>query len=1247
MVTKDRRDQRSRVVRTPKEKLRGEVTSCASGQSKGKVILRACGSQSSPVSDVTLPDCRKTPDVDQPGQGNYKATTRYTPIENAFLYEFTRKLQTRKGVILWDLVYNKWEEQAAKVDGGVSPRTISSLKCHQKWLAKQGIVRKRNVDADSEERTADPKKGTPVPTAGGYRSIEESDGESDSSVYRSSDEVDVDSEDGISGVSSGDESETKSAPDPIMEEFFREYHRSWKTDIRSSARRPKHLRPDQLELAEEFVRAAVEQKGTLRGVTTALYAVSKVYAGLDGSKPAGGKSAKEWFKENRSKLSLLRRESSWIVQELTRRRLRLKPTVRQRIIICKLRKRTQLKTNELRRRLIGLRERIMNINSAIRVRSNAISRRRLRTVVKPSRVLSEPTGVSKVAASECRSYWANIVGKRRPCRTNGRVFQQWSSDVGDKVRGIRDELDWNESWLAQTKITKSWTAAGPDGVKAFWWKTIPSARNFLNGWCKRVVDGCEEVPKWLCKGRVVLIPKGNNLSGPENQRPIACLNTALKLLNGMIARVLRARFEAVLPPEQRALRRGDWGVTHARLLDAAVIGDHISGKTNTLSMAWIDFSKAFDSIPHEYLKWCLNKIGAPKGAVKAYTTFLKRLKIQYEVTGVSGVERSRPLLVKCGVPQGDTLSPLMFCLAIAPISHCLRTEFRGYEKRCGTEVGNRTSHIYYVDDLKLYSSSPKELTAMIRKVRDTSRRINLELNAKKCATVHMMGGTIRAPKTPDDIPQLLSQETYKYLGIEQCGMDCRDEALRRAETQVVEKARRLFHSELDLNKKIKTYNGAIVPGVTFIVGNLLSGKGKSAGVAAWGKRLDLKVRSELNKAKVRFRTCSKDRVYLPQSSLGLGLRSIADAAEDALVYTYAYVACKDDLIPQYDLFTSMSERSKRSIVSDFKYIAKKYGFTAERELSGNGIPKVAFEGTLYEHPTKLARALTKYLKDKRVAKYLESWTKKPASSAVVRDDSVSMPYSSLWLQKGLVGAKTVRNIFALQESQLFSRGHISRCRGCRLCNAERETGQHIVSVCPQFRSTLMLERHNSVARNLLYWICTRYKLPFPHYTQDVPPEIESEEKNVVVWWDRYISTRNKLKHYRPDIVLYLKKQKAIYVIEVAVSWYTRANFMNKQKYAKYATNSCLDFDHPLPYPPGRSLALELERMYGATIKVLPIVIGCGGEVTDACIGNLRNLPGITETQVVGLLERLQRSCVIGTDRIIRAHLAAAEPDSEN
>jgi len=72
-------------------------------------------------------------------------------------------------------------------------------------------------------------------------------------------------------------------------------------------------------------------------------------------------------------------------------------------------------------------------------------------------------------------------------------------------------------------------------------------------------------------------------------------------------------------------------------------------------------------------------------------------------TLTSGGKHLANINIKRRIFQGDALSPLLFCVAINPLSYILRDVKQGYTLKTGHKINN----ILYVDDLKLYAKNEK------------------------------------------------------------------------------------------------------------------------------------------------------------------------------------------------------------------------------------------------------------------------------------------------------------------------------------------------------------------------------------------------------------------------------------------------------------------------------------------------------------------------------------------------------------
>ena len=73
------------------------------------------------------------------------------------------------------------------------------------------------------------------------------------------------------------------------------------------------------------------------------------------------------------------------------------------------------------------------------------------------------------------------------------------------------------------------------------------------------------------------------------------------------------------------------------------------------------------------------------------------------------------------------LSPLLFCLALAPLSSQL------YESSYGYEIyDQKITHLFYMDDLKTYKRDDEHKTGLLKIVKTFSEDIQMECGLDKC-----------------------------------------------------------------------------------------------------------------------------------------------------------------------------------------------------------------------------------------------------------------------------------------------------------------------------------------------------------------------------------------------------------------------------------------------------------------------------------------------------------------------------------
>jgi hypothetical protein len=125
--------------------------------------------------------------------------------------------------------------------------------------------------------------------------------------------------------------------------------------------------------------------------------------------------------------------------------------------------------------------------------------------------------------------------------------------------------------------------------------------------------------------------------------------------------------------------------------------------------------------------------------------------------------------IQCGIFQGDSLSPLLFCICLIPLMEQLNRLNTGYKEHT---TKTKISHLLYTDDLKLIAKSEEELQKQIQTVKTFSDDIHTDFGLEKCAKITFKKGKlIHSQNLMIDINREMQEleqgKMYKYLGIEE------------------------------------------------------------------------------------------------------------------------------------------------------------------------------------------------------------------------------------------------------------------------------------------------------------------------------------------------------------------------------------------------------------------------------------------------------------------------------------------------
>ena len=171
------------------------------------------------------------------------------------------------------------------------------------------------------------------------------------------------------------------------------------------------------------------------------------------------------------------------------------------------------------------------------------------------------------------------------------------------------------------KKIPNWKASGWDGVQGFWIKRLDTMHGRIASQLNEILNGRARPPEWMTYGRTVSCQKDpTNGIAVHNFRPISCLPLIWKLTTGILAGNMYEYLERerILPEEQKGYRKGRHGTKDQLLIDKTILKDWRKTHTN-LAMAWIDYWKAYDMVPHSWIIECLEMFGIDENVKKFLT----------------------------------------------------------------------------------------------------------------------------------------------------------------------------------------------------------------------------------------------------------------------------------------------------------------------------------------------------------------------------------------------------------------------------------------------------------------------------------------------------------------------------------------------------------------------------------------------------------------------------------------------------
>ena len=159
----------------------------------------------------------------------------------------------------------------------------------------------------------------------------------------------------------------------------------------------------------------------------------------------------------------------------------------------------------------------------------------------------------------------------------------------------------------------------------------------------------------------------------------------------------------------------------------------------------------------------------PENIILAIEQLISSWKTELNIPTVDGNIKIGDVIYEKGVPQGDYLSVTLFILSLNPLSYLLNTRTKGIKKGLGSAWQLSLSHLFFVDDLKLFSSSIEENKVQLAIVTELSRDIGMSYGEDKCGYICIEHGKRKSQGKSIvinrvNIKELEEGESYHYLG---------------------------------------------------------------------------------------------------------------------------------------------------------------------------------------------------------------------------------------------------------------------------------------------------------------------------------------------------------------------------------------------------------------------------------------------------------------------------------------------------
>lgn len=417
-----------------------------------------------------------------------------------------------------------------------------------------------------------------------------------------------------------------------------------------------------------------------------------------------------------------------------------------------------------------------------------------------------------------RDFWASIW--ENPVEHNKNA--EWYTRMAEA--NVTPDMEFDnitiDTFLQVLERTHNWKTPGSDNLHNYWYKKFTVTHTHILRHFNYFIKSPYTMPAYITQGVTYMLPKDTtDMQNPAKYRPITCLQTIYKILTACISKNIYTHLDKnnILAEQQKGCRKNCQGCKEQLTIDAVVMNNTARKKSNIYTM-FIDYRKAFDSVPHSWLLQVLYYYRIHPTIITFLQVSMQNWQTRLRINQGADSISTDPIRIETGIFQGDALSPLWFCLALNPLSELLNKSNEGY-KLDNDRTQDTLSHLLYMDDIKLNSNSKEGVFELADITQVFSTDINMELGVDKCKILSVNKGKIQnidyILRSGESIEAIDEHSVYKYLGFNQSLQIKQKETKAELLKKFKHRLNLILKTHLNSKNIVKAINTYAVPVLTY------------------------------------------------------------------------------------------------------------------------------------------------------------------------------------------------------------------------------------------------------------------------------------------------------------------------------------------------------------------------------------------------------------------------------------------------